>query len=236
MFDVAADEPRVAAIVGWVPLDQPGVADNRLDELCARPGFVGVRTLIHNQPDSDWLLLPAVDEGLHLLARRNLTFDVVAVFPRHLEHLPALSLRHPELRMVVDHLAKPPIPADRGEFARWRSQLVEAARNPLMHAKVSGLYPTHGDPAAWSVDDLRPAFDVALEAFGPQRLMFGGDWPMSVLAGGYDRVWAGLSELFAGLSEAERDALRGKTAASFYQIPAGRLVASPDGAVNRRRT
>jgi L-fuconolactonase len=231
MFRVAAAEPRVAAIVGWVPLDQPDVVDDHLDELSARPGFVGVRSLIHNQPDPDWLLRPGVQVGLRSLAGRGMTFDVVAVLPRHLEHVPVLAARHPELRIVVDHLAKPPFDRDLETFRRWRGLLIEAARNPLVHAKVSGLYPTNGEPSAWSVEELRPPFEVALEAFGAQRLMFGGDWPISVLAGGYGRVWAGLSELFAGLSGTERAAILGLTAATFYQIPAQRLSARTAAAV-----
>jgi L-fuconolactonase len=227
MFRVAALEPRVAAIVGWVPLDHPDVVDVHLDELCGRPGFVGVRSLIHNQADADWLLRPRVQQGLRALAARGLTFDVVAVFPRHLQHVPVLAQRHPELRIVIDHLAKPPCIRNPDQFRQWRAQIVEAARSPLVHAKVSGLYPTHGDPGVWSADELWPAFDVALEAFGVQRLMFGGDWPVSVLAGGYSRVWAALSELFAELSAAERAAILGLTAASFYQIPARRLGQTP---------
>jgi L-fuconolactonase len=228
MFAVAAAEPRVAAIVGWVPLDQPDLVATQLDELCSRPGFAGVRSLIHDQADPDWLLQPTVREGLRALSGRSLTFDVVAVFPRHLGLLPTLSRRHPELRMVIDHLAKPPQSEDPEQFRRWRELLIEAARNPLMHAKVSGLYPIHGNPAAWSVDALRPALDVALEAFGAERLMFGGDWPISVLAGGYGQVWAGMGELFATLSSAERAAILGLTAASFYRIPAHRLAVATE--------
>jgi len=233
MFGLAAAEPRVAAIVGWVPLDRPDVVDGHLDELCDRSGFVGVRSLIHNRADPDWLLGPTVQQGLHALAGRGLTFDVVAVLPRHLEHVPLLARRHPDLRIVIDHLAKPPFTRDPDQFRRWRELVVEAARHPLVHAKVSGLYPTNGDPADWSVDELRPAFDVALEAFGVQRLMFGGDWPISVLAGGYSRVWAALSELFAGFSDAERAAILGRTAATFYEIPAHRLAAATELARTR---
>jgi L-fuconolactonase len=223
MFRVAALEPRVAAIVGWVPLDHPDVVEVHLDELCGRPGFVGVRSLIHNQADADWLLRPRVQQGLRALAARGLTFDVVAVFPRHLQHVPVLAQRHPELRIVIDHLAKPPCTRDADQFRRWRELIVEAARGPMVHAKVSGLYPPHGDPTDWSATELGPVFDVALDAFGAERLMFGGDWPISVLAGGYSRVWAALSELFAGLSADERAAILGVTAASFYRIPARRL-------------
>jgi L-fuconolactonase len=190
--------------------------------------------LIHNQVDADWVLRTTVQQGLRALASRGLTFDVVAVLPRHLEHVPVLAQRHPELRIVIDHLAKPPFTRDPDQFRRWRELIVEAARHPLVHAKVSGLYPTHGDRADWSANDLWVAFDVALEAFGVERLMFGGDWPISVLAGGYQRVWAALSTLFAGLSDAERAAILGRSAASFYRIPSRNVGHDTGRVINAR--
>lgn len=223
MVRVAATERRVAGIVVWVPLDRPAVAADRLDELSDRPGLVGVRTLIHNQPDPDWLLRSDVGRGLGLLERRGLAYDVVSVLPRHLEHVPVLSRRHPDLRIVIDHLSKPPFHQGREAFARWRSLIMEAARNPLVYAKVSGLYPVDGDPSDWSVEVVRPAFETALEAFGPDRLMYGGDWPISVLAGGYQRVWSAVAELVGPLSEDERAAVLGRTAVAFYRLAGHRL-------------
>lgn len=221
MFEIAAAHPEIAAVVGWVPLDDPAAAAARLPVLLANPVFAGIRNLIHTQPDPDWLLRPDVDESLGLLAARDVPFDVVSVLPRHLEHVPTLSERHPELRMVIDHLSKPPIKA--GNDEPWRSLIARAAENPLVFAKVSGLYPSVGDMAAWTADDVRPWLHTALELFGAERLMFGGDWPISVLAGGYVRVWEGLSVLFDELSADDRGAILGGTAARFYGIPADRL-------------
>ena len=221
MFEVAASHPEIAAVVGWVPLDDPAAVAERLPALRANPAFVGIRNLIHTRPDHDWLLRPEVLESLGLLAAHDVPFDVVSVLPRHLQHVPTLSDRHPDLRMVIDHLSKPPIKA--GGDEPWRSRIARAAENPRVYAKVSGLYPATGDLAAWTADDVRPYLELALELFGADRLMFGGDWPISVLAGGYVRVWEELGRLFDELPADNRAAILGGTAAEFYRIPADRL-------------
>jgi len=223
MFEMAAAHPEIAGVVAWVPLDQPALAAARLAVLRRRPEFVGVRNLIHEQPDPDWLLRPEVAEGLGLLAAAGVPFDLVAVLPRHLEHVPTLSERHPELRMVIDHLAKPPIGL--ASWEPWRTLIARAAENPRVYAKVSGLYPAAGDPLAWDAGTLRPFVDYALDLFGPDRLMYGGDWPISVLFGDYQKVWTELSAVFADLGPAERAALLGGTATAFYRLPADRLAA-----------
>jgi L-fuconolactonase len=123
--------------------------------------------------------------------------------------------------MVIDHLAKPPIGlADREP---WWSLIADAARFPLVHAKVSGLYSATAEMGAWTTEAIRPFFDRAVEVFGPQRLMYGGDWPISVLAGGYTRVWNGLQPLFESLGEPDSQRVLGGTAAEFYRIDPVRL-------------
>ena len=221
MFEVAAAHPEIAAVVGWVPLDDPETTATRLPELRANPVFAGIRNLIHTKPDPDWLLRADVDASLGILAAAGVPFDVVSVLPRHLEHVPSLSNRHPDLLMVIDHMSKPPIKA--GDDEPWRTLIRRAAENPRVYAKVSGLYPAVGDLAAWSADDVRPYLELALQLFGADRLMFGGDWPISVLAGGYVRVWEELSILFDELAPGERSAILGRTAASFYSIGDDRL-------------
>lgn len=225
MLEVAGAHPEIAAVVAWVPLDDPAAAAERLASLRREPVFCGIRNLIHTRPDADWLLRPDVDEGLGLLEEAGVPFDVVSVLPRHLEHVPVISERHPRLRMVIDHLSKPPIKAPGPE--PWRTLLARAAENPLVFAKVSGLYPAAGDPADWTADDIRPYFEEALGLFGPDRLMFGGDWPISVLSGGYVRVWEQLSRLFDELPARDREAITGGTAARFYGIPPERLRTTP---------
>jgi L-fuconolactonase len=215
MLEVADAHPEVVAIVAYVPLERPAEAATRLAELRRDDRVVGVRNLIHDLPDPDFLLRPEVDEGLGVLAAADVTFDLVSVLPRHLEHVPVLSERHPDLRIVIDHLSKPPIGSD--DVEPWWSLIAAAAENPLVHAKVSGLYP---------VEDARPFVDRALELFGPDRLMYGGDWPISVTSGGYQHVYDGLRAATSGLSAAESEQLWSGTATRFYRIPGTRLTAA----------
>jgi L-fuconolactonase len=222
MLEVADEHPEVVAVVVYVPLDRPDVAAERLAALRADSRVVGVRNLIHDLPDPDWILRPEVDEGLGVLEDADVTFDLVSVLPRHLEHVRTLSERHPRLRMVIDHLSKPPIGGESVE--PWWSLIAAAAENPLVHAKVSGLYPGAA-PDEWTVEGIRPFVDRALEVFGPTRLMYGGDWPISVAAGGYDRVFAGLRSVLSGLADADADEVWSGTARRFYRIDDSRLAA-----------
>lgn len=215
MFAVAAAFPAVLGIVGYVPLEDPARAAERLAELSARPGFAGIRALIHDQPDPDWLLQPAVVDGLRLLEQADVPFDLVAVLPRHLEVLLVLGELLPGLRVVVDHLAKPPFDGGGdGDSRRWRALLTAVAANPRVYAKVSGLYPPAGT-------DLRPWVDHAVEAFGPERLMLGSDWPVAELAGGFDPVWSSLVEVVDGYGPAVAEHLRSATAQRFYGLLGG---------------
>lgn len=218
MLEIAAAHPEIAGVVGWVPLDRPAEAAARLDELAARPAFSGIRALIHDQPDPDWLLRPDVGEGLALLEQRDIPFDVIAVLPRHLRHVPVLSERYPGLRMVLDHLAHPPL-GDSGPggsaMGEWRALITAAARNPRVFAKVSGLYPPGSD---WTADDIREVAEFAFGLFGPDRLMFGSDWPVAELSGGYAKVRTELTRLFASLPPDGRVAVLGGTAARFYAL------------------
>lgn len=205
----------IGAVIGWVPLLEPDEAARALDCYGKHPKFRGMRHLIHDEPDPDWVLQEAVIESLRLLAERGMIFEVVAVFPNHLKHVPTLAERVPGLTMVIDHLAKPPIKA--GEIEPWASQIAAAARCPNVYAKVSGLN-TAADWATWSAADLRPYVDLAVRAFGADRLMFGSDWPVCVLAGDYARVWAETNRVLEGRPPAEVDAILGGTAARLYRI------------------
>lgn len=223
MLAMAAEHPQIAAVVGFVPLHDPAAVAADLTRRAGEPLIVGYRNLIHTRPDVDWLVTPAFDEGLGLLEAAGMSFDVVGVLPEHLAHVPTLSERHPRLRMVLDHLNKPPIGDDDRE--PWWSLIAAAAENPNVYAKISGLYSAVGDPAAWTPDLVRPYVDRALDLFGPERLMYGGDWPISTIAGGYDRVWDGLQEVFADLAPRDRERIFGETAIDFYQIDPARLAA-----------
>jgi L-fuconolactonase len=196
-------------------LDDPGALETAIAQLRRSGKLVGIRVLIHSRPDPDWIIRRDVQDGFAVLEQQGLTFDVVAVLARHLEHIPVLAERYPKLRLVIDHLAKPPIGRDQTD---WSQRLARAAACPNVFAKVSGLYPAVGDRHPWSVDDLRPAFAIALEAFGADRLMFGSDWPICEVAGGYQQITLALLELANGLTDDERTALRGGTAIRCYGL------------------
>jgi len=216
MFEVADRWPRIAGVVGWVPLEHPDDAATELDRRAGDPRFVGVRHLIHTEADPDWVVRENVGHGLSLLAERGLSFDVVAVLPRHLEHVSTLAERHPELRLVIDHLAKPPIMAR--EMKPWSELLARASAHPNVYAKLSGLN-TAADPQNWAAADLQPYVDLALDLFGPDRLMFGGDWPVATLAGDYAKVWRETNVTLAHLDQAARAQVLGGTAVEFYRLP-----------------
>jgi L-fuconolactonase len=216
MRDTAAAHGRVLAIVAWAPLDRPEELPSLLHRLRAEPLVVGVRNLIHNLPPR-WLEQPAPDRAIGLLARADLTLDFVTSSAAALEELPRIGARHPDLRVVIDHLGKPPIGGTRSEHDDWLALITAAAANPLTHAKLSGLYSAVGTPQP-TVEAVRPFVEEALELFGPDRLMYGGDWPISELAGGYEHNWLIVAETIAALSPPEQANVLGGTAARFYGI------------------
>lgn len=216
MFDAAAKYPWIGGVVGWVPLMQPDVVQRKLEEFTKHPLFKGMRHLIHEEANKDWLLREDVLEGLKVLASFNIPFDVVAVFPNQLKHVPTLAEKIPNLRMVIDHLAKPPLDPDQHKI--WADQLRAAAQSPQVYAKISGLNTATADPVNWTADDLKPNMDFAIEVFGADRLMFGGDWPVALLAGTYTKVWQETNKALAGYSQAQIDAILGGTAAKFYGV------------------
>lgn len=217
----AARHEEVAAIVAYAPLERPDEVARLAESWRDDSLMVGVRNLIHNMPDPDWLLRPDVGEGLGVLEREGLSFDVVAVLPRHLELVPIIADRYPGLRIVIDHLGKPPIGAESRD--PWWDLIAACAEAPNVFGKVSGLYSSVGDPGSWTTDAIAPFFDHALETFGAERLMYGGDWPISVVAGGYSRVWNGLRPLTDRLDPSPRERILSATAAEFYRIDPARI-------------
>jgi len=216
MLDAAENNDWVAGVVGWVPLHDPVECARKLDEYTQNPYFKGMRHLIHEESNGDWVIQPQVIESLQMLAERDLTFDVVAVFPGHLKHVPTLSEKVPKLKMVIDHLAKPPLDDDQRKI--WSEQMVAAAENENVYAKVSGLNTVTPDFENWTVDDIKPGIYFALETFGASRLMFGSDWPVAILAGTYAKVWEETNKAIADLSEEEQNAILGGTGNEFYSL------------------
>jgi L-fuconolactonase len=220
MLAAARAQPVFDGVVGWVRLDRPREAEARLDELAGRSALRGVRHLVHDDPRDDFLSLREVRTSLRGVAERGLAFDVPDAWPRHLDAVAALAGDLPGLTVVVDHLGKPPRGTD--AMAAWEASLRRVAGvSASVVAKVSGLQ-LPGRP--FTEEALRPVLDVALDAFGAERLMYGGDWPMTVPAGGYLRHWRVVSALVGELSASEQESILSGTARRTYRLSPG-----PDG-------
>lgn len=212
----AGRHPLVGAVVGWIDLADPAAGDV-VDRLRAGPGghlLRSARHIVQAETDPGWLQRPAVERGLTMLAERGLGYDVL-IRAGQLPQATRLAERLPELRLVLDHAGKPPIAA--GDLDEWRRDLRALARHPQVTCKVSGLV-TEADHGSWTTADLRPVWDQLVAAFGPDRLMFGSDWPVCVVAGGWDR-WADTAgEFVRELSPAEQHAVLAGTATAFYGL------------------
>jgi L-fuconolactonase len=214
MLSLAAIDSSIAAVVAWVDLLDPRRAAERLDVLGGSGVVRGIRHLIHDEEDPHWILRPAVLESLALVEERELVLELPAVFPRHLDDVPVLAARFPRLRIVVDHLGKPPLD---GDLAPWRAALAAAAGYPNVCAKLSGLN-TATRRSDWTAETFRPAFEAALALLGPERLIAGSDWPVLLLNGDYGRVWRATVELVAALEPTARDAILRGNAIDLYRI------------------
>ncbi|GAB2998078.1 amidohydrolase family protein [Amycolatopsis acidiphila] len=204
----------VAGVVGWVRLDDPATAECHLDSYQGNPAFRGVRHLVHDDPRDEFLALPAVRRSLALLAERGLPFDVPDAWPRHLGRTAELAAALPGLTIVLDHLGKPP--RDPDGFAAWLRVMRDVASRPNTVAKLSGL---QMPGAPFTVAAVRPAVEAAFELFGPDRLMYGGDWPMTVHFGGYGPAWEVYSAFLDELSGDERARVTSGTANAVYGVP-----------------
>ena len=221
VLELCAEYPFLAGVVGWVDLQSPECAD-QLDELQTHPHFLGVRHVIQDEPDDNFATHPATLRGLKLLEQRGVPFDLL-FFVKHLPHAVTIAEACPELTLVLDHLSKPRIQAQ--SLTDWEANFRAAARYPNMNCKLSGLV-TEANWEHWSVADFRPYLEIALEAFGPSRLMFGSDWPVCELAASYTEVFGLLTEFIACLSADEQAAILGGTAARVYRPPVP--IISPD--------
>jgi L-fuconolactonase len=216
LLDLARRHSLIKGVVGWVDLQSPRV-DESLGEFCTDPTFRGVRHIAQAEAD-DFLTRDDVVRGIGRLARFGLTYDIL-IFERQLPAALALTTRLPNQPFVVDHLAKPRI--KERALEPWASRMRELARRPNVMCKLSGLV-TEADWHNWRAADLRPYLDVALEAFGPTRLMWGSDWPVCLLAAPYERVLGIIVEYVSALSASERGAVLGGNAVQFYGLGRGR--------------
>jgi L-fuconolactonase len=213
MLTVATDSPAlVRGVVGWADLAAPN-AGARVAALAQRPELKGLRPMLQDIADTDWILRPAVQPALAAMTQCGLRFEAL-IQPRHLLTLLSLAERHPHLPIVIDHAAKPAIAL--GRFEPWASDVARLARATNAFCKLSGLA-TEAAPD-WQDDDLRRVVDHLINCFGPARLMWGSDWPVVELAGGYRRWRAASLHLLVDLNTRERDAILGGSACMFYNL------------------
>ncbi len=210
LLDLARDTPFVAGVVGWTDFAASDAPD-AIAALAREPKLVGLRPMVQDIADDDWLARASLAPAFEAMIANDLAFDAL-VLPRHLTRLATVLDRHPALRVVVDHGAKPHI--REREIDAWRADMATIAAHPGTCCKLSGLL-TEAAPGD-GFDELAPWTDALVELFGPHRLLWGSDWPVVDLAGGFDRWRAITIEALAGLSAAERDAVLGGNAARVY--------------------
>ena len=224
LLELSTQNDFILGVVGWVDLagaDLPAV----LERLMENPRFVGVRHQTDLEPNEDWLIHSHTLRGLREMARRGLPFDLL-ISPRHLPLVPRLMAEVPDLRVVIDHLAKPGFRSD--VFPGWKKDLATVAALPGVYCKVSGMM-TEGGPDGWSTDRFAPYFEHLVNAFGYERLMWGSDWPVSLMAASYDHVFSVSSALPANASQPEREAFFSGNALTFYRIDRNLIPSAATG-------
>jgi L-fuconolactonase len=200
----------VKGVVAWCEFTDPASLA-RIAELAKSPWVCGLRPMVQDIADDDWLLREDIHPALQALIAHGLTFDAL-IHPRHLGRLARMLVRYPGLDVVIDHGAKPNVPS--GELQAWREDIAAVARRPGTMCKLSGLVTECGED--WSIERLRPVVNHLLECFGPERLMWGSDWPVLNLAGGYDNWLETSQTLTSHLSATEKVAIFGGNAQRFY--------------------
>ena len=211
LLGLADADEGIHGVVGWVDLQAESVEQD-LARLARHPKFVGVRHVVQDEPDDRFLLRPAFLRGVKLLPTYGLTYDIL-IYPKQLPAAIEFVRQFPEQPFVLDHIAKPLIRD--GILAPWDEQIRQLAQFPNVMCKLSGMV-TEADHQGWTADDFRRYLDVVVEAFTPQRLMWGSDWPVCLLAASYEQVWSLVTDYTSEWSQTDRAALFGSNAARFY--------------------
>jgi L-fuconolactonase len=212
LLELANQNPLIKGVVGWIPFCEPGVED-QLDRYADNQHIVGFRHVVHDEPDDHFILRSDFNAGIKTLSRYNLCYDIL-IFEKHLPQTIEFVDKHPHLAMVVDHIAKPKI--RKYEFDHdWAMNMRKLAERDHVFCKLSGMV-TEVRDELWDIALLKPYFDVVLEAFGTDRLMFGSDWPVCLLKSEYLSWLDAVTQLINPLSVSEKEAIMGGTAAAFY--------------------
>jgi L-fuconolactonase len=213
LLELADQDDFIRGVVGWAPLASDSVRQD-LERFAGQPKLKAVRHVLQDEPDDNYVLRDDFNRGIALLKEFGLRYDIL-IFERHLPQSIEFVDRHPGLTFILDHVAKPRI--SDGILSPWRENMRELARRPNVHCKLSGMA-TEADLHSWTPEQIRPYMEVALEAFGPRRLMFGSDWPVSLLAVKYPQWVTLVREFAASLAPAEQERLFGGTAIEAYGL------------------
>lgn len=213
LLEQADANPFIKGVVGWVDLRSPELA-KQLDEFAAHPKLVGVRHVIHDEADDDFMIRPAFVKGIEQLKAYDLTYDLL-LFPKHLERAIELVSMFPDQRFVLDHISKPFIKS--GIMQPWKDDIEALAAQTNVWCKISGML-TEASLESWKYDDFVPYMKVVWEAFGMDRVMLGSDWPVCRLAGEYDAVMGIPMVYFRSLSDGEKENVLYKNAIDCYKI------------------
>ena len=213
LLDRAEKSERIAAVVGWVDLSSPRVGE-RLEYFSHFPKLLGFRHIAQSELDDRFLVRESFVNGVAELRAFGFTYDIL-IYPKQLPAAIELVARLPDQRFVVDHIAKPEIKS--GKMVPWATQIKEIAQNKNVFCKLSGLV-TEADWKQWKASDLRPYLDVVFDAFGVERLMFGSDWPVCLVAATYRQVKQLIEEYVKGFSQFDKEKIFGGNAACFYGL------------------
>ena len=212
LLQLAENNPSIVGVVGWVPFCDANV-EAHIARYAENSKTVGFRHIIQDEPDDQFMLRSDFNEGIRLLTRYSLCYDLL-IFERHLPQSREFVDKHPSLSIIVDHVAKPRIHSNEFDHT-WAKNIKQLAERDQVSCKLSGLV-TEVRDAEWNTELLQPYFDTVLEAFGPKRLLFGSDWPVCLLRSEYDQWLRVVTTMIAPLTSAEQVAIMGGNAARIY--------------------
>jgi L-fuconolactonase len=224
LLDQADSADFIRGVVGWAPLTHPDLSA-LLERWHGRTKLKGLRHIVQDEPDEEFILRDDFNAGIAQLAQTRLVYDIL-IYEKHLPATIKFVDQHPNQIFVIDHIAKPRIREKTVE--PWRSNLIKLAKREHVFCKISGMV-TEADWKNWAAADLRPYLDSVLQAFGPGRLMFGSDWPVCLLACPYENWYQTSRDLLAELSDSEKDQIFGAVATKVYSLDA----AAPQSPVSK---
>jgi L-fuconolactonase len=214
LLKLADEFLHIKGVVGWLDL-QSETVEKEIQEFAAHPKAVGVRHVIHDEEDDNFMLRPEFIRGVKLLEKYNLAYDIL-IFPKHLQNTIKFVREFSENQtFIIDHIAKPFIKD--GFLSPWKEEMTELAKFPNVYCKLSGMV-TEADWQNWQPEHLKPYLDVVFEAFGTDRVMIGSDWPVCLVAGKYQLVMNVVTDYISKLSESDKAKIFGENAVKAYKI------------------